>query len=126
MTKNRDWRSPESNDAKAELIGKAWGEEMDTYLFYEIGDVNRLTDEEQERIVKEFFPGGAAGFGDVELHRSSELKGHPMLLRLRGLLTLHPSLTLRGRVCPLYQIGYSDMLGSAASGDMINFHERWD
>ena len=114
-----NWREEASEEAKRETLGAVrWSQEVDTYLWYEIGDVSRLTKDEIGDIVAENFV-SKVGFGDVELHRSAQLPGGPTLLRLRGTLRLRPSLTLRGRYCPLYQVGH----GSDA--DCVNFHDLW-
>ena len=124
-----DWRNPASDGEKLKLIvakcDKGWGDELDTYLWYEVGDVDGLTQGETEDIVRQFFASNQAGFGEVEFHRSSEIPGNPMLLRLRGILTIHPSLWLRDRSCPLYQVGHGGMPGIKPDEHCINFRDEW-
>jgi hypothetical protein len=117
-----DWKSPNSEKAKRQLIETDWDTVLThTYLWYEIGNVVLLTKDEEKLIIKEFFPDGKAGFGDIELHRGEQIPGTPVLLRLRGDLRLKPSLTLRGRYCPLYQIGHGGMPSVRPSKDSANF-----
>lgn len=120
----QDWTSSASEEAKRELIGKDWGDEVDTYLWYEIGDVSRLTKEEFKAIVAECFL-AECGIGDLELHASQNLRGSPTLLRLRGKLWLRPALTIRGRYCPLYQVGHGGSGLFDPSSDNVNFYEQW-
>ncbi len=117
---NMEWTLPSSESAKRRLSGMEWGTVTDTYLWYLLDGVDSLVEGEQRRIVESFFEGGHAGFGDVEIHRSSIIPGQPFILRLRGRLRLLPSLQLRGAYRPLYQIGHSD------DSDRLNFHNRWN
>lgn len=112
-----DWRSPESEDQKQKMIGKSWGDYFSTCLWYEIGEINDLNEEEVETIVKHLFGDEVIGFAEIKLYESDILPGK-MLLRFRGRLHLRPSLSIRGRYCPLYKVG-------PGGGHDINFHERW-
>ena len=114
------WELPETEDAKLAFIGKQRDEVVTTYLWYNIGDVGLLTPVEVDAIVAEFFVSGSVNYGDVELHRSSVIPGNLTILRLRGTLRLRPALMLRGRYCPLYMFGHSDMKES------VNFHTQWN
>jgi hypothetical protein len=121
---NLNWMLPVSEDVKLSKIGRSWGELLDDYLWYELGDVESLTEAEEQEIVAMFFPSGKAGFGDVELHESSCIPGRTTVLRLRGKVKLLPSIELRGRYCPLYQVGHYDFSGSSKGA--INFHTSWN
>jgi hypothetical protein len=112
------WDSPTSEDAKRQMLNLVWGTVLDTYVWYLLGDITELTADERAAIVTDMLS-GADGFGDLELHQSGALIGRPTLLRLRGRVTLQPSLTIRGRYCPLYQVGIVD-------GDpFVNFYLEW-
>lgn len=121
---NLDWMLPLSEEVKLAKIGRAWGEILDDYLWYELGDVSSLSDAEEREIVAAFFLDGKASFGDVELHESSCIPGRTTVLRLRGKVRLLPSIELRGRYCPLYQVGHYDFSGSSKGA--INFHTSWN
>ncbi|MBI2485167.1 hypothetical protein HYW18_03410 [Candidatus Uhrbacteria bacterium] len=128
MTANTypDWRSPTSDLAKLALIKREWGAQIDnTYLWYEIGPITRLTNEEVATIVKQCFVHHTVGFGDVEIHPSMLIQG-AMLLRLRGTLFLQPALTIRNRYCPLYQVGHGGGFVTTADDDCVNFHRVWE
>ncbi len=123
---NLDWMLPASEPQKLELAGKQVGEVVDDYLWYELGDVRRLTDDEVAAIKAKFFVGGNAGFGDIELHRSSVLPGDRTVLRLRGRLYFHLSLELRGRYCALYQVGHSGGFLDMPTPGSVSFHKYWN
>lgn len=124
---NFDWRLPEADERKLELIGSPWGETVDTYLWYELGELNHLTKEEIAAIANKFFVNGIEDgerFGNIELHHSSVIPG--IVLRLRGKVRRLPSFELRGRHCSLYQIGHSGGFCEAPTPDSINFHNVWN
>lgn len=123
---NLDWMLPVSEEVKRVEIGRAWGEVLDDYLWYELGDVSSLTDAEEQEIVATFFLDGKARFGDVELHGSSCIPGRATILRLRGKVRLLPSIELRGRYCPLYQVGHFDPWSDRSSKGAVNFHRLWN
>jgi hypothetical protein len=116
-----DYRSPQSNNRKVELMGREWGTILcREYLWYDLGkDCRKIDGEEREKLIKTAFASDFnIDFGAVEIHRSCTLPGEPYVLRLRGKLNLLPSLTIYGRECPLYQYGYGD-------GSEINFFRRF-
>ncbi len=123
---NFDWRLPEADERKLALVGSPWGETVNTYLWYEIGEINNLTDEEIEVIKTKFFIDISDGgrFGNIELHHSSVIPG--IVLRLRGKVRRLPSFELRGRHCSLYQIGHSGGFCEAPTPDSVNFHHVWN
>ncbi len=117
------WKLPASEDTKSLLIKSIWGRGWKDVLnggwllWYEIGDITSLTDEECASITQELFV-GQRGSGSIELHRSRKLDGAPMILCLRGNLRLHPALIIRGRYCPLYTV-------ADPAGSCINFYSVW-
>lgn len=120
-----DWWLPKSEDAKQKLIGKEWWGPVDTYLWYYIGDIQSLTDEETKAIIAQHFVNGTAGFGDVEIHPSANIRGR-YLLRLRGKLVLSPMVILKKNIyCPLYQIGHGGNQATKKSPDCINFYRAF-
>ncbi len=123
---NLDWMRPDSEPKKLELMGKRVGEVVDDYLWYDLGEVSALTDDEVDAIKSRFFVSGKAGFGDIELHSSRVLPGNRTVLRLRGKLHFYLSLELRGRYCPLYQVGHSGGFFDRPSEGAVNFHMRWN
>lgn len=118
------WELPESEEAKLAAIGMARDAEVDTYLWYKLGDIHSIDEAEVRLIVGECFVHKKAGFGDIELHRSLALPEKAVILRLRGRLRLRPAVTIRGRYCPLYQIGHMNIFGQKVDGTR-NFHNLW-
>lgn len=123
---NLDWMLPDSEPKKLELAGKQVGEVVNDYLWYDLGDVRSLERDEVDAIKTKFFVGGQAGFGDIELHRSSVLPGNRTVLRLRGRLYFHLSLELRGHYCALYQVGHSGGFLPMPTEGSVNFHKYWN
>lgn len=122
---NLEWTKPEAEAEKILLSGKNVGDTINDYLWFELGDIDTLREEEVKAIDETFFVDGrGTSFGNIELHRSEGIPGNPTLLRLRGSLRFLPSLVLRGRYCPLYQIGHYDW-GTGSPGS-INFHTHWN
>lgn len=124
---NFDWMLPASEAKKLELVGKRDGDVIDGYLFFELGPIDSLTEDEMGAIIGKCFPAGAVvGLGDIELHRIAGPAGKTVSLRLRNRqLLLRASLEIRGRYCPLYQFGHVDPL-FGASKDAVNFHAYWN
>lgn len=124
---NFDWMLPASEAKKFELVGKQDGDVIDSYLFFELGPIDSLTDEEIGAIIGRCFASGAQmGFGDIELHRMAGPAGKTVSLRLRNRqLLLRASLQIRGRYCPLFQVGHVDPLFGVSKG-AINFHSYWN
>ncbi|HLG26094.1 MAG TPA: hypothetical protein VI588_04930, partial [Candidatus Gracilibacteria bacterium] len=64
MNARFDWRNPASDGEKLKMIaehfGKGWGDEMDTVLRYEVGNIDGVTKEESKELVRLFFASGDA------------------------------------------------------------------
>ena len=117
------WRLPEADDRKVEMIGKPWGEPPSDYVWYDLGEINSLTEDEVAAIKGLFFV-GYVNSGNVELEASKAFPG--AILRLRGADHFLPSFELRGRRCALYQVGCSVEFRYALDEGFINFHYCWN
>ncbi len=109
-----DWMSPDSENAKREIIRKSigwdWDERISTSLWYEIGNIEMLGEDEKKLILTEFFGPTPTAFSEISLWQVEALGGNKLrLLRISGRLYLKPCLTLRGRYCPLYQLGHQGL-----------------
>ncbi len=122
---NLEWMLPETEHKKLAVVGMKHGEVINNYLWYELGDIDHLKDEEYFDIIRAFFVNKKVAFGDIELRRVRGIPGNPVVLRLRGKLRLLTGVKLRGRYCALYQVGYREWLGFPMHG-CVNFHVMWN
>jgi hypothetical protein len=120
-TADLSWMRPDADIAKLNLVGRQAGEELrHEYLWYVLGDIDTLTEDELLQITTLFFIDGIARFGDIELHASDILPNEMTILRIRGHVRLLPSFELRGHRCALYAVGHG------SDRHYVNFHEVWN
>lgn len=126
--KKFDWRSPESDHEKGKLLharfGIFWGDQRETDLIYEVGDVDGLTRAELFELNKEFLRGCQADFKILEFTRGEDIPGQPMLMRIKGMLHVLPRFQLRDVDRPLLQMGYPYPT-SQGPLPVVNFHQEW-
>jgi hypothetical protein len=115
------WMHPDADVAKLNRVGRQAGEELHhEYLWYALGDIDTLTEDELRQITTLFFIDGNPRFGDIELHASEILPVGWTILRIRGHVRLMTDFKLRGRRCALYAVGH------AADNHHVNFHKEWN
>lgn len=129
MNQRFDWRNKESDSQKARLLHKTYdiffGDERQTQLVYDVGTVDGLTSLELEELVREFLRGCQSAFDPLEFFQGKHIPGTPMLMRIGGMLVVHPWFQLRERSCPLLQVGPMITDGGQLNKTVINFHREW-
>lgn len=97
------WRDPEG---KVEFVLDVY-QEVPDYQWYALGSIESLNEEEIKFILWKVGIKNP-GFGDIELHRSSN-PGVGTALRVRNATKIASTITIRDQDCPLYQTGHSFM-----------------
>jgi len=108
-----DWRLPNSEDEKANILAKVglkWGDKITTHIWYYFFDCGRLSKKEEQKIADKVFVekepvSGLKSSGDMDIHMIGS-QDRDVCIRFRGQIILKPSVELPGfGYCPLFRVG---------------------
>jgi|SRR3989344_5920871 len=98
-----------SDEEKLEILEEIFEGKVPVYMWYSLGNNSSVS-----AIPRLALLTGARNFGSLEVHKSEVVEGYS--LRVRGALSLYPSLDIEGRTAELY-LAHSDNPGLSGLKD---------
>ncbi len=105
-----DWKSPESGQAKLDLITQRYKTKQPTELWFLADNVSPILRLQLtiyfENVISEACH--LQHTSNITLQRSNQLPGKPLLIRVINVNQICTGITLGNVYCPLYCVGHSD------------------